>query len=243
MTFPPLHRVSGPSVPLSILEKLPVTLEGTFQKLSSPDTSPRKELSFAPTPFVEPAAHSELPPSVPTSAREAEVGFVCAPSLAALPSPHVDTTPELRPTPPDPNLTAYLQVERDVPVHLECMLTSPQPQWYVINGQPTLALVQDVVRVPDILEQALQLAGIPPQPLSGQPSLVQPEPLPREDDDTHQIAAERILRYLQDHEPPIPGQADQTGRQDQSSEEDSDVTQENDSKRQALRSAGPPTHQ
>ncbi|KAG0423763.1 hypothetical protein HPB47_000469 [Ixodes persulcatus] len=64
----------------------------------------------------------------------------------------------------------------------------------------------------------------------------------QEDDkpDSNQIAAERILRYLEDHEPAVPPEEGQRRRNQQDQQENEDDATEEDTRRQAARSAGPP---
>ncbi|KAM7288268.1 uncharacterized protein ISCGN_028521 [Ixodes scapularis] len=67
----------------------------------------------------------------------------------------------------------------------------------------------------------------------------QPQPEP-EEVDTHQIGADRILRYLEAHQPPVPPQAGQPRDPPDNNEENKDLSEEVDSRQQAARQARPP---
>ncbi|KAM7288270.1 uncharacterized protein ISCGN_028523 [Ixodes scapularis] len=101
------------------------------------------------------------------------------PVAAPLPPPVIPTPVEIQ------GLKDYLKAPEGTPLHLNCVLSDPRPQWLVVNHQPTLVLVQDVVAEDDILAQALNIAGIVPQ-LQPQQVLHQPQPEP-EEVDTHQV--------------------------------------------------------
>ncbi|KAG0417121.1 hypothetical protein HPB47_005866 [Ixodes persulcatus] len=180
-------------------------------------------------PDLPPAVNTELfvPAAPPVPPR------LLSPVIEQLPSASDQSVP-----PACGNLAHSLECQNDVPKNLTLVLTNPRPQWCLVDGQPTLALLQEVIQPPDLLAQAMGLAGVPMQP-DQEPDL-QP-PLEPDETDTHQVGAERILRYLQDHQPTVPQQAEEQRDSDDQSEEDEDLTEEeNDTRRQAARSAGPP---
>ncbi|KAG0422166.1 hypothetical protein HPB47_001996 [Ixodes persulcatus] len=84
------------------------------------------------------------------------------------------------------------------------------------------------------------VAGVPMQPPAVHVQR-QPQPIQEaEPPDSHEVVAERILRYLEDHQPPLPDEEDQRRADDQASQEDEDDPDESDTRRQAIHPAGPP---
>lgn len=107
------------------------------------------------------------------------------------------------------NLASYLQVQERVPSNLTHVLSNPRPQWYIVDGQPTLAFVLDIIDINDILAQAMALAGAPMQQQQSFPQLQPEPPEGQEPTDSHEVAADRILRYLEAHQPTLPNEEGQ----------------------------------
>lgn len=86
---------------------------------------------------------------------------------------------------------------------LPLVLRSPQPVFVDVGGIPVLAVAQDVVDPPDILLQAMTLANIPFSPLGSSPSSLSsasPASSSSEEEDTWVLAADNILRWLDQHD-------------------------------------------
>ncbi|KAG0433512.1 hypothetical protein HPB47_019850 [Ixodes persulcatus] len=235
------RRVPVRSVSPSLLRRLPIDLGGTFRALAldRDSTVPalhetsdeeRQAAFSSPLQAFEPATEPRAVPLTPAPSCPA---FPLPVQGARLPPQREQT---ILPTECQP-LARYLEVQNEVPASLTLVLTEPQPQWCLVDGQPTLAVVQDVVPAQDLLTQAMSIAGIPVQP---QPIHHDQSPEDTDDPDTHQIGAQRILEYLETHQPPVPPQADQSRNRRHDEEEDQTDTQEDDTRRQAARPAGPP---
>lgn len=238
----PRRRQDTPVSP-SIRQRLPIDIEGTFQKLSpSPPGQEDLGTTFGDMVMTQPSAVTvshpttatdRLPPSHPLLQTPVQPP---PPEELFLPA----TSPqETAPLPEFQPLAQFLQAEQTIPRSLTLVLTEPRAQWVLVQGQPTLALLQDVVSPDDIPAQAMAISGVPMQPTAH----VQPQRQPTEDTkppDSHQVAAELILRYLEDHEPPVPGQEDERRPTEQDNEENEDDASENDTRRQAAKLAAQP---
>lgn len=98
-----------------------------------------------------------------------------------------------------------------VTTNLDVVLDNPQPILVSINGQQIVAVLQDVVAPPDILLQALRAADVTLTPLTESCD----SPSDSEEEGAWASAADRILRWLDDHpQPDEPPSEDDHGQQD-----------------------------
>lgn len=143
-----LRRGTGPSLPVTLQERLPLDLQGTFRALSPSPPGPQSPEETTPV--------DALPsPSVPGKQQTQLLGADRPPMATPLmgvpspqPRPHVadaSRTPQPQEDAANfdcSNLANYLQVNQGIPVNLTLVLTAPRPTWHIVQGQPTLALVQ-----------------------------------------------------------------------------------------------------
>ncbi|KAM7294388.1 hypothetical protein ISCGN_023894 [Ixodes scapularis] len=149
-------------------------------------------------------------------------------------------------------LLTYYDAATGVPAPLQLILGNAQSVLAIVDGTPTLAILQDLILPEDILAQAIREAGIPAHQLAVEapglprPSTTQdetetsssnatpsePSSTPSDDEDADESdsledAALRILKWLHVHEPfpPLP---------------EDDNNEEQDSRRPAFLAAGAP---
>ncbi|KAG0440517.1 hypothetical protein HPB47_016264 [Ixodes persulcatus] len=114
--------------------------------------------------------------------------------------------------------TSSMELAHRVVTELDIVLDDPRPVLIGVGDQQVVAVLQDIVHPPDILLQALQAAQVPLTPDSHRDSSETDSQTSSEDEsDTWALAADRILRWLQDH--PV---ADEPDSQDEDAVDDDD---------------------
>lgn len=190
---------------------------------------------------------SRLPPQTPPSDLFGPLVRTCVPPPTELfdrmplwhqkdyvPLPPSDTPPpsdvpvSLPPHEATPSSAALAQ---RVVTELDIVLKDPQPILVGVGDQQVIAIVQDIVQPPDILLQAIQAADLPCTPTA---TPARSEPLSssstedEEEEDTWVLAADRILRWLDNQ--PVTDEPDSQG---------DDTPDEDDSRTPTLLHPGP----
>ncbi|KAG0443564.1 hypothetical protein HPB47_014777 [Ixodes persulcatus] len=123
--------------------------------------------------------------------------------------PPTDVPVSLPPSEATPSSAALAQ---RVVTELDIVLKDPQPILVGVGDQQVIAIVQDIVQPPDILLQAIQAANLPCTPTA---TPAHSEPLStsstedEEEEDTWVLAADRILRWLDNQ--PVADEPDSQG--------------------------------